>query len=71
MKRHAFLAAGGDDEIIGLLLLQHQPLHLHVIEHGPSRAVSRDCPYRDSRRPGPRQRGDLRVTNVSPPRTLV
>jgi hypothetical protein len=25
---HRMLAPGGDDEILGLLLLQHQPLHL-------------------------------------------
>ena len=28
---HAFLAAGGDHEILRLFLLQHQPLHFHVI----------------------------------------
>ena len=25
------LLAGGDDEIIGVFLLEHEPLHLHVI----------------------------------------
>src|SRR5258706_134377 len=28
---HAVLLAGGDHEVLGLLLLQHQPLHLDVI----------------------------------------
>ena len=28
---HAVLLAGGDDEVLGLLLLQHQPLHLDVV----------------------------------------
>jgi hypothetical protein len=28
---HAVLHAGGDDEVFGLALLQHQPLHLDVI----------------------------------------
>ena len=25
------LLAGGDDKILGLVLLQHQPLHAHVV----------------------------------------
>ena len=28
---HAVLHAGGDDEVIGLILLQHHPLHTHVV----------------------------------------
>ena len=28
---HRVLLAGGDDEILGLLLLQHQPLRSHVV----------------------------------------
>lgn len=28
---HAVLYAGGDDEVFGLLLLQHQPLHLYIV----------------------------------------
>lgn len=28
---HRELTARGDDEIIGLFLLQHEPLHLHIV----------------------------------------
>ena len=28
---HAVLHAGGDDEVLGVILLQHHPLHLHVV----------------------------------------
>lgn len=28
---HGILSAGGDDEIFGLVLLQHEPLHFHIV----------------------------------------
>ena len=71
---HTKLLAGGDYKVLGLVLLQHKPLHAHIVLAWPqSRRASRLPMYRQSSSPWAMlasPRVTFRVTNVSPRRGL-